>query len=144
MENDAHLERLIAEALTDFASELRLIEAADFVAYLRLGQFANVAALVTSAAELFFKPGALAFTEAGSAELGWSGAPAITLDLKLNRAGVAAEFALRLTDRAAAVRLRSLAIRFPDESDQAAALAAALADARRPPRKAQASSRLYN
>ena len=52
-------EILVGEAIRDVVSELRMVEVADYVAYVRLGHLANLADLVDSAAERYFMPGTL-------------------------------------------------------------------------------------
>jgi len=53
------IERTLGAGLKELASELRLIDAADFAAFIRIGHMANLRSLVHSSAELHFKPGAL-------------------------------------------------------------------------------------
>lgn len=141
-------ERALATALTGVASELRLIEAADFVAFIRTGQVGNIRALVASAAELHFVPGALAVGMLGSAELAWHGSPRIALDMQFHHDGVAAYFRLFLGASEAAVALDYLSVspvvRCAEQETRR--LVAALEGARlQPPaRKAGASQPLYS
>ena len=74
-ENLSEIERTLGAALRDFASELRLADAADFAAFIRIGHMANLQSLVQSSAELYFKPGTLELAEPGELELGWSQPP---------------------------------------------------------------------
>ena len=50
-------EKLVAEAISPVATELRLLDAADLIALLRFERFGNLSDLVASAAELYFLPG---------------------------------------------------------------------------------------
>ena len=63
------IERTLGAALRDFASELRLADAADFAAFIRIGHMANLQSLVQSSVELYFKPGTLELAEPGELDL---------------------------------------------------------------------------
>ena len=89
-------EKALADGLRDVAAELRLIEATDLVAYLRTEQFANIAHLVNSSSELYFKPNTLSFGRSGDVQLKWGEAPAIALDMEFHHSGVAVYFRLLL------------------------------------------------
>ena len=78
----AEIERTLGAGLKDLASELRLIDATDFAAFIRIGHMANLRSLVQSSAELHFKPGTLELAELGEIELGWFKPPLITLPNK--------------------------------------------------------------
>ena len=67
-------------------AELRLVDVADYIAFIRLEHFATVSDLVDSAAELFFMPGTLRLGHGGEAHVGWSEPPRIVLDLELRPA----------------------------------------------------------
>ena len=69
-------EKALADGLRDVAAELRLIDATDLVAYLRTEQFGNIANLVNSSTELYFRPGTLAFGLSGDVQLKWGETPA--------------------------------------------------------------------
>jgi len=51
----------LGTAFEPVANELRLIDVADFVAYIHAEKFANIQDIVNSSVELFFKPGTLSF-----------------------------------------------------------------------------------
>jgi hypothetical protein len=91
-------EAALAAAVKEVASELRLIEAADLVAYLRTEQFGNVRSLVNASIEMYFKPGTLRFGLAGHAEVSWNSAPRIVLDMEFHHRGVNVFFRLLLED----------------------------------------------
>lgn len=105
----AEIERTLGAALKDVASELRLIDAADFAAFIRIGHMANLRSLVHSSAELHFKPGTLELAELGEIELGWFKPPLITLPMKFRQGGVRVYFRLRLAALSAAVEVESIA-----------------------------------
>ncbi len=86
-QNLAEIEKTLGAGLKELASELRLIDAADFAAFIRIGQMANLKSLVHSSTELHFKPGTLELAELGEIELGWFQPPLITLPMKFRAAG---------------------------------------------------------
>lgn len=104
----AEIERTLGAGLKDVASELRLIDAADFAAFIRIGHMANLRSLVQSSAELHFKPGTLELAELGEIELGWFKPPRITLPMKFRHRGVRVYFRLRLAALSAAVEVESI------------------------------------
>jgi hypothetical protein len=108
-ENFSGIERTLGAALRDFASELRLADAADFAAFIRIGHMPNLQSLVQSSAELYFKPGTLELAEPGELDLDWSQPPLITLPMKFRHAGVRVYFRLRLAAASAAVEVESIA-----------------------------------
>ncbi|QDG77816.1 hypothetical protein [Labrenzia sp. PHM005] len=78
----------IAETLTGFIEDLKLVDVLDFAAYIRLEQHANIADLVKTSAELFFKEDTLRYSMAGQADLDWATRPQIKLDLEFLNKGV--------------------------------------------------------
>ncbi len=108
-------EMIVAKAIEEVASELRLVDIADYVAYIRLERFAAIADIVDSASELFFMPGTLCFGHGGSANVDWSGNPEILLDMQLKPGGVTVYFTLKLADLTAAVDVNYVA--FEESSD---------------------------
>jgi hypothetical protein len=107
-EDIAEAEITLGAGVKDLASELRLIDAADFAAFIRIGQMANLRSLVHSSAELHFKPGALELAELGEIDLGWFQPPLITLPMKFRYGGVRVYFRLRLAALSAAVEVESI------------------------------------
>ncbi len=106
----AEIERTLGAGLKDVASELRLIDATDFAAFIRIGHMANLRSLVQSSAELHFKPGTLELAELGEIELGWLKPPLITLPMKFRHSGVRVYFRLRLAALSAAVEVESITL----------------------------------
>jgi hypothetical protein len=125
-------EKALADGLRDVAAELRLIEATDLVAFLRTEQFANIAHLVNSSSELYFKPDTLSFGRSGDVQLKWGEAPAIALDMEFHHSGVAVYFRLLLQALQAGVDIHYIV--FSDSSadpeQNTLRLVAAIADAR--------------
>lgn len=89
-------EKALADGIKEVASELRLIEAADFVAFIRTEQFANISNLVNSSAELYFKPETIKFGLSGDVDLQWGGTPSVSLDMEFHHKKVNVYFRLML------------------------------------------------
>lgn len=89
-------EKALAEGIREVASELRLIDAADFVAFIRTEQFANIGNLVNSSTELYFKPDAIRFGHSGDVSLQWGGNPSVSLDMEFHYMKVNVYFRLML------------------------------------------------
>ncbi len=128
---DLHdMERTLGEALRDFASELRLADAADFAAFIRIGHMPNLRSIVRSAAELHYKPGTLDLAEPGELELGWLSPPLVTLPMILRHRGLRVYFRLRLAALFAAVEIESIGAGYAIAADLHRALREALDEAR--------------
>ena len=106
-------EIIVAKAISEVVSELRLVDVGDYIAYIRLERFASVADLVDSAAELYFQPGTLRLGHGGEAHVSWSHAPRIVLDLELRPTGATVYFALTLSAKHAAVEVNYVAFDDP-------------------------------
>lgn len=96
-------EAIVAGAIKEVVSELRLVDVADYVAFIHLERFASVADIVDSAAELYFQPGTLRLGNGGEVHLDWSGEPRIVLDLELKPSGATVYFTLGMTSEHAFV-----------------------------------------
>ncbi len=125
-------ERIIANALIDVASELRLTDAAELVAMIRNDHTANLADLVNSSTELFFKRGTLRYALSASVKAPWDGTPVVALDLEFRHAMVSAFFRLTIGQRQARVEIVDILFDEKELSERAKGerLAAALASAR--------------
>ena len=134
-QRDDHVE-LPANALgTVFepvAAELRLVDVADFIAYIHAEKFANIQDIVNSSVELFFKPGTLSFGWNAEFELDWNSLPVITLDMEFRHRSVWLVFKLilRALQTNVTVEHLSLGKTSGDPRQDLAALIAAIADAR--------------
>ena len=128
----ASREVVVAEAIKDLVGELRLVDVADYIAFIRLEHFATVSDIVDSAAELFFMPGTLKLGHGGEAHVGWTETPRIVLDLELRPAGATVYFALSLDALTASVEVNYVAFDKPDADPKhnTAFLEAALEKAR--------------
>jgi hypothetical protein len=125
-------EKIVAEALSPVATELRLIDAADLVSLLRYERWGNISDLVSSAAELYFLPGTVRFGTGGDYRLDWDSKPEIVLDLEIKPEGVTIYAQLSLADLQAGVEINHINFHRPsvDPDDDTAFLARSLIDAR--------------
>lgn len=108
-------EEILGLAIAPVASELRLLDAGDLIALLRLERYTSIADLVSSAAELYFHPNTVNFGSGGDYRLEWSGAPEITLDLEIKPKGVSVYARLTLADQMAAIEIDHIAFQNPSE-----------------------------
>ena len=124
-------EKIIAEAISPVATELRLLDAADLVSLLRFECYGNLSDLVSSAAELFFHPGTVNFGVGGDYKLEWGGVPEVTLDLEIKPQGVTIYAQLMLADDTAGVEINHIAFQNPSDNpeENTAFLERALAEA---------------
>ncbi len=112
--NTCAREIVVAEAIREFVSELRMVDIADYIAFIRMERFGNVSDIVDSAAELYFMPGTLRLGHGGEAHVEWTGEPRIVLDLELRPQGVTVYFALTLTAQHASVDVNYVSFESPD------------------------------
>ena len=125
-------EKIVADAIRPIATELRLIDAADFIALLRFESHASLADLVSSAAELYFLPGTVNFGIGGNYTLDWDTKPEILLDLELKPDGVTVYAQLALGKDSAGIEINHIAFKNPsdDPDENTAFLARSLSAAK--------------
>lgn len=111
-------EMIVATAIQPVVRELRLVDIADYIAFIRLEHFACLADLVDSAAELYFMPGALRLGLGGEAHVCWTGNPRIVLDLELRPEGAVVYFQLSLTDTTASVEVHYVSFEKPHDEPE--------------------------
>jgi hypothetical protein len=111
--HSAEHERIVAEALSPVATELRMIDAADLVSLLRYERWGNISDLVASAAELYFLPGTVNFGTGGEYRLDWDRKPEILLDLEIKPEGVTIYAKLSLADVQAGLEINHIAYHQP-------------------------------
>jgi hypothetical protein len=137
-------ERIIADALIDVASELRLIDVEELIRLIGNEEAANLADIVNSSTELFFKSGTLRYALSASFRAPWDATPEVALDMEFRYAMVSAFFRLTIGRRRA--RLEIIDILFDeeglDDGAQDERLLAAFASARAPRRHARKDTRL--
>ena len=125
-------EKALAEGLRDVATELRLIDPADFIAFIRTEQFGNLRNLVNSSTEMFFKPGTISFGLSGEVDLPWGCAPCISLDMEFHHLNVSAYFRLVLRSLEAGIEISYVSFEggSQDPDKNTARLIEAIEDAR--------------
>ncbi len=128
---DSH-EKLIADAMVDVASELRLADACELIVMIKSGHAANIADLINSSAELFFKSGTLRYALSADCNVQWDATPEMRIDMEFRHAMVCAFFRLVIGRKRAGVELVDVLF---DECDldpaaKSERLSAAIADAR--------------
>lgn len=106
-------ERIVAEAISPVATELRLLDAADLISLLRFELYGNIADLVSSAAELYFHPGTVNFGAGGEYRLEWGGVPEVVLDLEIKPRDVTIYAQLKLANEHAGIEINHIAFQQP-------------------------------
>ncbi len=86
----------LAAAFAPVAGELRLVNPADYVAFIHREKFANIHDIVNSSVELFFRPGTLTFGWGANYELDWNSAPVVKLNMEFRHGSVWLVFKLVL------------------------------------------------
>lgn len=112
-------EIIVADAIGDIVSELRLVDVADYIAFIRLEHFACISDIVDSAAELYFMPRTLRLGNGGQVHAAWEDAPRIELDLELRPSGATVYFTLTLEAARAGVEVNYVAFDQPDSDPDA-------------------------
>jgi hypothetical protein len=125
-------EQIIADALIDVASELRLTDAAELMSMIRNEHAANIADLVNSSTELFFKGGTLRYALSASFRAPWDATPIVEIDMEFRHAAVCAFFRLKIGQRRAGVEIIDILFEEPglDDFAKTQRLSAALQSAR--------------
>jgi len=136
-------EKALAEGIKEVASELRLIDAIDFVAFIRTEQFANIGNLVSSSTELYFKPDTIKFGSSADVDLQWGGTPSVSLDMEFHHMRVNVYFRILLEALRAGVEIDYITFdegsADPDQNTQR--LVEAIANARLAPLRSDRESR---
>jgi hypothetical protein len=125
-------EQIIADALADVASELRLSDAAELILLIQNDHAANIADLVNSSTELFFKSGTLRYALSARFTAPWDATPVVEIDMEFRHAAVCAFFRLKIGRRRAGVEIIDILYdeQGLDDFAKAERLSAALASAR--------------
>ena len=125
----------LADAVREIASELRLVESADFVAFIRTEQFGNIEQLVNSSTELFYRPNTFSFGHSADVMMNWGEAPSVVLDMEFHYRQVNVYFRLVLEALQAGVEIDYISFdqASADPGDNTQRLIQAIADARLAP-----------
>jgi hypothetical protein len=129
-------ELIVANAMAEVVTELRMVDVADYIAFIRMERFGAIADLVDTAAELYFLPGTLRLGHGCDLLVSWEEAPRIKLDMELRPRGATVFFSLTLGDRQAEVDVTYVSFHdaAPEPALNTAWLESALDDARLKPR----------
>ncbi|PDT18401.1 hypothetical protein CO670_03040 [Rhizobium sp. J15] len=111
--HSAQREKILANAISPVATELRLLDASDLISLLRFEYYGNLSDLVASAAELFFHPGTVNFGLGGNYTLEWGGKPEVVLDLEIKPRGVTVYAQLTLAEDHAGIEINHIAFQDP-------------------------------
>lgn len=138
MKKERHLpgllerEKLIGDAVKSVAAELRLVDLDILARFIYFEQHANIADLVASSCEMFFKENTLIYGSRADIELKWGEIPNVVLDLEFHHQGVQVFFALALRPLVAAVDVHAITFEGDGHTpaQNTARLIAALDDAR--------------
>ncbi|MGO9673063.1 MAG: hypothetical protein ACLPSF_02655 [Methylocella sp.] len=124
----------LQEAVTALAAELRLVDVADYIAFIRCEHFANIQDIVNSSVELFFRPGALSYGWSAEFELDWESAPKIVFDMEFRHRTIRIVFKLALWGHQSSVSIEYFSASEPagDEEADTRRMIEALAEARLP------------
>ncbi|MHC5308391.1 hypothetical protein [Bartonella sp. LJL80] len=124
-------EMMIAKQVARIIPELKLVDAADFIAYIHAERFANITDIIDAATELHFYPHTMRFGNGGSYVLEWDTPPTITLDMEFSNEGVTAYFRLVMSADGFGIELDNVVFENPvDDETDTRHLMEALNDAR--------------
>lgn len=112
-------EKIVADAIWPVATELRMIDVADLIAMLRFERHADLADIVTSAAELYFLPGTVRLGIGGDYRLDWIGDAQVVLDLEIRPSGVTIYARLTLEHDRAGIEIDHIVFDEPDDNPEA-------------------------
>ncbi len=104
-------EEVLGDLVKGVATELRLLDVADLIMYIRAGDFPTLGALIESAVSMYLKPGTLKFANSAEITADWGRAASVWLDFEFESDEVDASFALCLKASAATIQLRRIAFR---------------------------------
>ena len=131
-EDQAEHEKVLARGLKEVAAELRLVDAADLIAFIRTGRFGNVRSLVNASTEMYFKPGMMSFRQSGDVTFCWNGEPSIVLNMEFRHPAVDVFFQLVLEAQQAGIEIEYISFnrRSDDPDENTRLLTEAIANAR--------------
>jgi hypothetical protein len=125
-------ESMLADALVDVATEIRLTDPCELIGLIRGERTANLADLVTSSTELFFKTGTVRYGLFAVCRVNWNEAPEFGLSMEFHHRDITAFFQLLIGRRRAGVELVDVQFGEADLADgeRRARLAGAILDAK--------------
>lgn len=78
----AEAERVFATAIRDFIAELCLLDGGILIGWVQAGRHGNIADLVESSAEPFFKEATIAYADGADVRFDWGRALTVVLDME--------------------------------------------------------------
>jgi hypothetical protein len=110
-------DQIIAAAMVDVATELRLTDPSELIVMIRGEQAANIADLVNSSGELFFRGGALRYALSAGCDVQWDTTPVVRLDMEFHYAAVSAFFKLTIGRKRAGIEVVEVLVDGEDDLD---------------------------
>ncbi|GJE71038.1 hypothetical protein [Methylorubrum podarium] len=104
----AAAEQIFAEALRDFIGELCLLDGGVLIGWIRGERHGNIADIVASSAELFFKESVLTYADAADVCLEWGRSMQVVLDLEFAAEPMTVFFKLVLDEVFAGVAIQRI------------------------------------
>ncbi|WP_449411345.1 hypothetical protein [Methylobacterium komagatae] len=101
-------ERVFAEELRDFIGELCLLDGSVLIGWIRGQHHGNIADLVASSAEPFFKDATLAYADAADVSFAWGRSMQVVLDMEFVTKPVTVFFKLVLDSYFAGVAIQRI------------------------------------
>ena len=95
-ENYVSFEMAVNEAMRNVTLEIHSVDLIDLASFIHTENFANLADIISSASELYFKPDALMFSYSADVKLDWFGCPMVSLDLELHESNIDIFFSLKI------------------------------------------------
>lgn len=120
-------EAALGRSVRKVAADLRLLDLADIVAYLKTGEIASVGTLVQASIEISFKPDTMFFGSSGNVSMCWGQPPQVSFDLEFHHHTVHVYFRLLLDADEAGVEINYIS--FDGASSEPAANTVRLLDA---------------
>ena len=104
----AAAEQIFAEALRDFIAELCLVDGGVLIGWIRGERHGNIADVVASSAELYFKESVLTYADAADVCLDWGRSMQVVLDLEFSAEPMTVFFKLVLDEVFAGVAIQRI------------------------------------
>ena len=104
----AAAEQIFAEALRDFIGELCLLDGGVLIGWIRGERHGNIADVVASSAELYFKESVLTYADAADVCLDWGRSMQVVLDLEFSAEPMTVFFKLVLDEVFAGVAIQRI------------------------------------
>lgn len=109
-------EKMLGDSLTEVASELRLVDVSDFIAFIRNGHTGNLESIVDSSTELFFRRGTIRLGSSSDVVLDWGAPPVVKLGMEFHNHDVSIYFHMILESDRVGLGIDYMSIR-DGESD---------------------------